>query len=285
MTLVTGASGFLGKGFLESLSPQEAQRYVCVSRSATQELARACGHVVQGDFWDASILRELDNYPISRIVHLAAVTGGCSEDDASVVNVEGPRKLMRHFMDRGCKRFVLASSIAAIGLQRIDFRPVSLPITEEHPCLDRDGYGFSKFLMEEIAKYHARQDSSLTIACLRFGVIQPDDLKAERYNPAALHPWVHASFSVIARKDAVRAIHLSLEKSDWAGVHVMNIVNRHANLSVPVESVMKTWHPGWEPDLSYYQKAGHEYDSIFCTKRACKELDFVADLPEGAARS
>ena len=83
---------------------------------------------------------------------LAAVTGGCLERDGILVNVEGTRCLMRYGMDRGVHKYALASSIAAVGFQRVQFRPLQLPIPDEHPCLDRDGYGVSKYLMEEVKK-------------------------------------------------------------------------------------------------------------------------------------
>ena len=95
----------------------------------------------------------LDGLKIDVVVHLAAVTGGCREEDGLLVNVEGTRKLLRYFSDRGCTRFVNASSIAAVGFQSPKFRPLELPIPDEHPCLDRNGYGLSKYLMEEVTKY------------------------------------------------------------------------------------------------------------------------------------
>ena len=142
MILLTGAGGFLGRGFLESLSPEQAARCLCLTRKNSPELEKSCGKIIEGFFGDPASLRLLDPYSISAVVHLAAVTGGCSEADAAAINVEGTRVLMRYLIDRGTKRFVLASSIAATGIQRPDFRPLSLPITEEHPCLDRMAMAF-----------------------------------------------------------------------------------------------------------------------------------------------
>lgn len=278
--LLTGAGGFLGTGFLASLTPDQAKRCVCITRKITSELERFPGKIVEGFFGDAADLRKLDDTPISAVIHLAAVTGGCSEADAAAVNVEGSRVLMRHFIDKGCRHFVLASSVAAVGIQRTDFRPLSLPVDDEHPCFDRHGYGFSKYLMEEQARYFCRQNPDLNVTCLRFGSITPDDKLPQPFEPRTLPPsWTLGWIANIARKDAVRALHLALKKSAWPGVHVMNIVGQRANLAVPMEQLVKTWYPGWKTDLSHYQRPGHEFDSAFSTARTEKELGFIAKWP------
>ena len=148
--LVTGTSGFVGSALARSLVGCGAHNVYCISR----KLSGIEGATeVRGAFHSFEDLRAFDDVGMDAVVHLAAVTGGCREEDALLVNVEGTRKLMRYFIDRGCKKFVNASSIAAVGIQTTAFRPLELPVPDEHPCLDRDGYGFSKYLMEEITKY------------------------------------------------------------------------------------------------------------------------------------
>ncbi|MET0263753.1 MAG: NAD(P)-dependent oxidoreductase [Rariglobus sp.] len=278
--LLTGGAGFLGQGFLASLDAQTRSRCVCIVRKTTPELAASVGVVVEGFFGDVTTLAKLDAYPITTVVHLAAVTGGCSEEDAMNINIAAPRVLLRHFSDRGCRRFVLASSIAAVGLQRTDFQPLSMPIADTHPCLDIDGYGFSKFMMEQVAAYHHRQNPALTIYCLRFGVISPDEAPDAPYvAPSSPPAWTYAHFSKVRRRDAVGALNLARTKSSAGGFHVLNIVARQADLGTSVPELLAKWCPQGPFDLSAYEVAGHERDAVFSTALAKQELGFTAEWP------
>ncbi|MEZ4659698.1 MAG: NAD-dependent epimerase/dehydratase family protein [Caldilineaceae bacterium] len=98
---------------------------------------------IEGDFRSLKNCTSWMPTDIDMLVHLAAVTGGCNEEDGLRVNVLGTHHLLRYLIDRGVQKFVLASSIAAVGMQSLRFRPLQLPMPDEHPCLDRDGYGFS----------------------------------------------------------------------------------------------------------------------------------------------
>ena len=107
--LVTGSGGYLGSRLVQVLAADHD--LISMSRSPAGNPPR----VVQGDFTDAAALTALDGERIDVVVHLAAVTGGCSEEDAMNVNVSGTRRLVRWAVDHGVRRFVLASSIAAVG--------------------------------------------------------------------------------------------------------------------------------------------------------------------------
>ena len=271
-TLLTGGAGFLGTGFLDALPPAERARCVCIVRKTTPQLTASVGAVIEGFFGDPATLQALAAYPVTSVVHLAAVTGGCSEADAIAVNVEGTRVLLRHLSDQGCRRFVLASSIAAVGLQRPDFIPQELPMTEAHPCLDKDGYGFSKYLMEQIAGYHHRQNPALAIFCLRFGVIAPDDAPPSPFVPSATPPaWTYAHFSKVRRKDAVRAVRSALAQPSEGECTVLNITARQPDLATSVPDLLATWH------------SGHSFNSrcstVFSTEAAECRLGFTADWP------
>ena len=166
--LITGASGFIGRALAVELSQHHI--VLCMSRKNP--------HLdlpwVRGDFSSFEDLRQLDGKGIDVAIHLGAVTGGCSERDGILVNVEGTRCLMRYLLDRDCTKFVMASSIAAVGMQTSRFRPLHVPIPDDHPCLDRDGYGFSKYLMEEVTKYYHRQNEQLDVINLRLASVADD---------------------------------------------------------------------------------------------------------------
>ena len=271
--LITGTSGFIGQGLAVSMA--ENHKVICMSRkNPNLELPW-----VRGEFGSFEDLRQLDDEAIDVVVHLAAVTGGCSEHDGVLVNVEGTRCLMRYAMDRGCKKFVMASSIAAVGFQNIAFRPLQLPIPDEHPCLDRDGYGVSKYLMEEITKYYSRQNDDIDVINLRLSSVPHGGLPPLR-EVSPTRQWSLGSLTVMDRSDAVRAFTLSAEASHKPGVRIMNASGPKAWAADPVAEILRNWW-GDDVDLSHFEQEGHEYDSVYDVSRIEEELGFVAErLPE-----
>jgi nucleoside-diphosphate-sugar epimerase len=267
--LVTGASGFIGQALAVSLA--QDHEVICMSR-------RDPGlglPWVRGVFAAFEDLRQLDRYRLDGVVHLAAVTGGCLERDGILVNVEGTRCLMRYAIDRGCRKYVLASSIAAVGFQSVKFRPLQLPIPDEHPCLDRDGYGLSKFLMEEVCKYYHRQDEALDVIALRLSTVLADDGLPPPRKAGPLRQWSLGGITIMARSDAVRAFTLAVESPYRPGVRIMNAAGPRTWVADPVADVLRAWW-GDDVDVSPFERAGHEYDSVYDVRRIHRELGFVA---------
>lgn len=273
--LVTGASGFIGKALAASLAAKH--NVVCMSRSDPGlDLP-----TIRGNFDAFEDLRQLDGYQFDAVVHLAAVTGGCLERDGILVNVEGTRCLMRYLMDRGCRKFVMASSIAAVGFQNVKFRPLCVPIPDEHPCLDRDGYGLSKFLMEEITKYYQRQNDALDVINLRLSSVSPDDRMPPPRKVGPLGPWALGSITVMALSDAVRAFSLAAEAPYQPGVRIINATGPKAWVADPVADVLRAWW-GDDVDVSHFEQPGHDYDSVFDVRRIEETLGFVAERLPGS---
>ncbi len=267
--LVTGASGFIGQALAPSLA--ERHEVICMSRRNPRlELPW-----VRGEFGAFEDLRTLDGYEIDAVVHLAAVTGGCLERDGILVNVEGTRCLMRYLIDRGCSKFVFASSIAAVGFQNVRFRPLALPIPDEHPCLDRDGYGFSKYMMEQIIHYYWRQNEQIDAIALRLSTVSADERMPAPVRVSPLRQWALGAITQMARSDAVRAFTLAVEAPHAPGVRIMNAAGPVAWVADPVADILANWW-GDEVDLSYFRQKGHEYDAVYDVRRIERELGFVA---------
>jgi len=267
--LITGASGFIGKALAASLAEQHD--VICMSRKSPDlDLP-----YVRGDFSAFEDLRQLDRYDIDVVVHLAAVTGGCLEREGILVNVEGTRCLMRYLIDRGCRKFVMASSIAVVGFQSCKFRPLQLPIPDEHPCLDRHGYGMSKYLMEEITRYYQRQNEDIDVINLRLSSIAPDERMPTLATVSPLQEWSLGRITVMARSDAIQAFTLAAEAPHKPGVRTMNAAPPKAWVADPVAQILRNW---WKDDvdLSYFEQSGHEYDSVYDVSQIRKELNFVA---------
>ena len=269
--MITGASGFIGQG----LAPHLAGRHevVCMSRgNPGLELPW-----VHGDFGSPEDLRQLDGHSIDVVVHLAAVTGGCLERDGMLVNVEGTRRLMRYLIDRGCRKFVMASSIAAVGFQGRRFRPLQLPIPDTHPCLDRDGYGLSKYLMEEVTAYYQRQVEEIDVINLRLSSVCPDKRMPQPMKAGPLGEWALGGLTVMARSDAVRAFSAAAEALPRTGVRTMNAAGPKAWAADPVAEILRGWW-GEEVDLSYFEREDRRHESVFDVGLIERELGFVAAI-------
>lgn len=169
--LVTGASGYIGSRLTPHLRARGCS-VIAFGRSP----ARDADIVRAGSFTSPADLARLSDLSIDVVVHLAGVTGEAAEAEAIRVNVEGTRLLLRTMIDRGVRRFVMASSIAAAGCLTEEFLPQVLPIPASHPCLSANAYGFSKYVVEEMARYFARTNGSLELDLYRIGVVvdEPD---------------------------------------------------------------------------------------------------------------
>ncbi len=275
--LVTGSSGFIGRALAARLKGDHD--VVCLSRAETP-VEGVPGF--RGDFTQPDVLSRLDGLQIDTLVHLAAVTGGCSEADGIRVNVGGTHALLRYLIDRGCRKFVLASSIALIGVQNRLFRPLQVPIPDEHPCLDRDGYGFSKYLMEEVTRYLARQNPILDIINIRLAAIAREDAQLD---PVAagdpLSDWALAGLSRMYLSDAVDCFAKAVEAPYKAGLRIMNAVATTACTRDPVPEVLKAWYGADADrlDFSHYARPGHERDPVYDIRRIEAEIGFVAQRP------
>lgn len=113
--LLTGGSGFVGRGLLQHLAATGAK--VTLLTRSPDALRRAVPpaegwQYLAGDITDPSTYaRQLAG--IHTVLHLAAVTGRAPASQYAAVIHEGTRRLVRACEDRGVPRFVFVSSIAA----------------------------------------------------------------------------------------------------------------------------------------------------------------------------
>ena len=266
--LITGASGFIGKAL--ALSMSEKHEVVCLSRK-NPGLSNVS--FVRGSFAKQKDLKRLDTLNFDAVIHLAAVTGGCTESDGVIVNCEGSRELMRYLIDRGCTKFVMASSIALVGNQSMEFRPLQVPIPDEHPCLDRDGYGFSKHLMEQITHFYSRQNDQIDVINLRLCSVAKEGSAPSGMRD--IKPWALRGITAMLLSDAVALFTKAAESPYKPGVRTMNASCSRAWTTVPTADLLKHWW-GNDVDLSYFLQEGKQYDSVYNINQLEKELGFSA---------
>jgi nucleoside-diphosphate-sugar epimerase len=255
--LVTGASGYIGSRLTPHL---RAHGYSVIafgrSHPGDADIVRV------GSFTSPADLALLDDLPIDVVVHLAGVTGEAAEADAIQVNVEGTRLLLRTMVDRGVRRFVVASSIAAAGCLTEGFLPQVLPIPASHPCLSANAYGLSKYIVEEMARYFARTDKSLELDLYRIGVVVSDpdyqaDLSAVRL------PF--CQLGTVPIGTAVDRITAAIGAPRGPGARVENLVAPEIPSPLPTIDTLTAvlGRRASSLDLSAYRRAGNERSGLW----------------------
>lgn len=163
VTLVTGASGFLGKAVMKLLADQKQIAIGLDPRpSATTQ--------VVDDLSDRPKLAKLlTGEKVTHIIHAGGVSGPMvlADDPLKVVtiNVFGSLNLLYAAIDAGVRTFIYCSSAAALG----SFHE-STPVDENYPLRPNNTYSASKAAMEMVLR-GLWGKIPLDLCALRFTVI------------------------------------------------------------------------------------------------------------------
>ena len=163
LTLVTGASGFLGKAVMTLLAEQKQHAIGLDPRpSATTQVVH--------DLSDRSKLTKLlANEKITHVIHAGGVSGPMvlADDPVEVIsiNVLGSLNLLYAAMDAGVRAFIYCSSAAALG----SFHE-SAPVDDNYPLRPNNTYSASKAAMEMVLR-GLWGKIPLDLCALRFTVI------------------------------------------------------------------------------------------------------------------
>lgn len=308
--LVTGTTGWIGKALAVALV-EKGEKVVGLSR-------RSCdvpGVVnMQADLATGAGLEELKGMKFKACVHLAAAAGWCSLEQGLEINVQGTRRLLDAVAPLGCKRFILASSISAIGTGIPDDPPVHLPIPDEHPYVGHPWpYALSKINVEQLARFIAAKDKieqtdplqRLEFMLMRIGCCITDPPGVPRHletaidgkyeiKPSSLESppvtsfptggvsFPEAPLTAIAISDMVRCLSLAVAAPHRPGVRTFNITGLKSFLAegVTVPQIMKHWYGDAiaQVDFSHYEVPGHERDAIFDNTAIQKELGFFPQV-------
>jgi nucleoside-diphosphate-sugar epimerase len=270
--LVTGASGFIGQLLVKQLGALHS--VVSLSRKS---ISAENAIFVEGSFNQAEDLHKLDVHSFDVVVHLASVTGGCSEEDGMGVNVQGTRRLYRYLLDKGCRKFITASSIALVGCLDGDFLPLELPMRDEHPCLAKDAYGFSKSLVEEVTHYLHRTQSDTDFINLRFGAVQPDSWTPTIVDSAVNLTVPFVQLGLVYASDVVNAVIETINAPIKYGVRTCNLVGPDSSCSVPTIDILQSilGDKISQYDLSYYEQPGHANKPFYAMELMQSEFGFT----------
>ena len=261
--LVTGASGFLGRALAERLKGDH--EVIALSRTPGE----VGTHNLVGAFHSFEDLRGLDGFDIDTVLHLAAVMGDCSEEDGMAVNVLGTRRLVRYLIDRGVRRFVLASSICAYGGLTSGpppYVPRRLPMRPDDRYLGHDAYGLSKWLMEEVVRDFARQRDDADFTSVRIGAVVDDrEPLPEPWKTSDLPSWAFTALGRVALSDVIDALATFVQAPHRAGERTVNLVGSDLPSEDPAIVVLRSLVGDRAPrrDLSYYEQPGNEHAALY----------------------
>lgn len=182
--LLTGASGFIGRGVAQTLCDQ-AHRLILLARKedTISNRLRNKAALLKADLANPGALSDLDcGRKLDVIIHLAACLDYYGDKEKlRVINVEATKQLLDMALRHGAKKFIFASSIEAMG-------PVTkrdIPACEEYPCLPVSNYGRSKLAAERLVLGYT-QGAKISGISLRLGNVYGPG------NPAFLLPMSEA---------------------------------------------------------------------------------------------
>lgn len=179
VTLVTGATGFIGRYVAARLAEQGRRvRVLCRSASKLSPVLRASPQVevAIGDMCDKpSLERAMSG--VTRVVHLAAATSG-SEEYFQATTVRGTSDLLALARTAGVQRFVYVSSMSVYDYSKV---PADGIVDEDTPLETqlslRNDYARAKSQAEAIAR-EWMQRGDLPMCIVRPGAVYGQGGKA-----------------------------------------------------------------------------------------------------------
>lgn len=160
--LVTGGAGFIGSNIAKTLEAQGHEVTVLDDFSKNGHFKNLIGF--KGDVIACDLFERVphDMY-FDAIFHEAAITDTTVMDQKAMMeqNVEAFKNLLDFAADNEIKKVIYASSAATYGNGPV-------PNVETQPTHPENVYGFSKVIMDNVARQFADDNNDMTIIGLRY---------------------------------------------------------------------------------------------------------------------
>ena len=160
--LVTGGAGFIGSNIAKTLEAEGHEVTVLDDFSKNGHFKNLIGF--KGDVITCDLFTSVphDMY-FDAIFHEAAITDTTVMDQKIMMeqNVEAFKNLLEFAADNDIKKVVYASSAATYGNGPV-------PNVETQPTLPENVYGFSKVIMDNVARQFAEDNNDMKIIGLRY---------------------------------------------------------------------------------------------------------------------
>lgn len=159
--LITGGAGFIGSNLAFELQNQ-GHSVTIIDDFSSGNFKNLLGF--KGDVIAANVFEEMpqDSY-FDAIFHEAAITDTNIHDQKLMMqmNVEAFKNILEYAADNEIKRVVYASSAATYGNGACPMNVAQVPAPENI-------YGFSKAIMDNVAREFASENQDMTIVGLRY---------------------------------------------------------------------------------------------------------------------
>ncbi len=162
--LVTGGAGFIGSNVAFALEGERKAKVTVLddfSSGNYKNLVGFGGEVVAGDIASRDWFDRVGK--VDAVLHQAAVVDTTETDQRRMmaVNVDAFRNVLEYALKYGVKRVVYASSAAVYGNSKC-------PMHEDQRPTPENVYGFSKAIMDNVAREFAAEHKGMTIVGLRY---------------------------------------------------------------------------------------------------------------------
>lgn len=182
--LVTGGAGYIGSHTAKALARKSIEPFTLDDLSAGHRDAVRWGELIEGDFGDPALLRDIfKRHKFEAVFHFAASAsvGESVRDPRSFYhnNVTNTLALLAAMLDAGVKTMIFSSSAATYG------NPEKVPMPEDHRQQPINPYGETKLAIEQALRWYAAAYGLRWVAFRYFNAAgaDPEGEIGERHNP------------------------------------------------------------------------------------------------------
>ncbi|MBT3274414.1 MAG: NAD(P)-dependent oxidoreductase [Spirochaetales bacterium] len=105
--------------------------------------------------------------------------------------------------------------------------------------------------------------------------VVPDESGLELSDSTVSGEWRCGRITKMVLSDAVRAFSLAAESKLKSGVRILNTCGPESFANEPTSAVSRAWF-GPDIDVSYFEKPGNEFSSVYDPSAIAREIGFVA---------
>jgi NAD(P)H dehydrogenase (quinone) len=285
--LVSGTTGWIGGELAKTLIASKCRVTGINRRPCEMEGLEALqGDISKPDF----ALEGVDK--LDAAVHLAGTLGWCSIEQAVDANLAGSRRFVQAALDRGCRRIIVASSVACVGTEAPSYPPSKLPMAVDHPYEGGPWpYAFSKYAVESLMDLFAADENNKEVdfIVVRIGAtvtnpphirhldgmvdgkqvsweVPPATCADKPYSTDKPEKFPEAALCSIALSDQIDCLLAAIRAPHSPGVRKVACVAPKVYAEASVPELMASWY-GKEAaskiDMSYYNVPGRERDPIY----------------------
>lgn len=210
--LVTGGAGFVGSNIAKTLEAEGHEVTVLDDFSKNGHFKNLIGF--KGDVITCDLFQQVphDMY-FDAIFHEAAITDTTVMDQKAMMeqNVEAFKNLLNFAADNEIKKVIYASSAATYGNGPV-------PNVETQPTAPENVYGFSKVIMDNVARQFSEDNNDMKIIGLRyFNVYGPGE-----YHKGKMASMVYQLYNQMKAGQRPRVFKYGEQQRDF--VYVKDIV-------------------------------------------------------------